>query len=346
MVAFTRRLLDTKQQKMKESFKGAIISFIAITGGFFLFIIIGLRIQAKSILKRIAFVHVATRNVVHGNFKPISYHSRYQDEIGDLIRAFNKMASELDFRQEQLIQSRKLAAIGTFSSGIAHELNNPLNNISLSADTLKEEYTELNEEEAVEIVDDIIFQTDRATEVVKNLLDFSRDKAPSMMPLNVKSIIAKTEKLIANELRIKAIWLEDYTQTNLPPVMGDMQKLQQVFLNLFVNSIHAMSDSEGGLIYIDAKEEPAGYIRINISDTGSGIAAENIERIFDPFYTTKEVGKGTGLGLSIVYGIVKKHGGYLEVKSKMNAGTTFSVFLPMAGYQKNSTADDDASRSH
>ena len=177
--------------------------------------------------------------------------------------------------------------------------------------------------------------------MVKNLLDFSRDKAPSTEPLDIKSVIAKTEKLIANELRINAIWLEDYTPSNLPLIMGDMQKLQQVFLNLFVNSIQAMSTSEGGLIHIDAKEESDGYIKINVSDTGAGIEAENVERIFDPFYTTKEVGKGTGLGLSIVYGIVKKHGGKLEVKSKMNAGTPFSLYLPIAGHEKTKTVGDD-----
>jgi two-component system NtrC family sensor kinase len=344
MVAFTSFLLDTKQQNIRNNFKITIFSFIAITGAFFIFIIVALQLQAKSVLDRIAFVHEATRSVVEGNFTPIVYNTAQQDEISDLIHAFNKMASELDIRQEQLIQSRKLAAIGTFSSGIAHELNNPLNNISLSADTLLEEYSTLDEEETIEIITDIITQTERATEVVKNLLDFSRDKAPSAQPLNIKAVIEKTEKLIANELRLNAIWLEDYTPDDLPRIMGDMQKLQQVFLNLFVNAIHAMP--EGGLIYIDAKEEPDGYIRINVSDTGPGIKPENLERIFDPFYTTKEVGKGTGLGLSIVYGIIKKHGGYIEVKSKMNIGTTFSICLPVISRPELISESGNASSSN
>jgi len=328
MVDFTRKLLDAKQQNIRTSLKLTIIGFIVLTGDFFFFVIIGLYFQARSVLDRIAFVQQATSNVLKGNFEPISCENVNQDEITDLIHAFNKMASELENRQEQLIQSRKLASIGTFSSGIAHELNNPLNNISLSADTLREEYSSLSEEEIREIIADIITQTDRATEVVKNLLDFSRDQPPSTKPLHIKQIVAATQKLIANELRLKAIWLEDYIPEDLPLVMGDMHKLQQVFLNLFVNSIYVMPD--GGLIFIDAREEKSGYVRVNVSDTGTGIEPEKVKHIFDPFFTTKEVGKGTGLGLSIVYGIVKKHGGYIEVKSKMNVGTMFSIYLPMA----------------
>lgn len=328
LVDFTKKLLDDKQMRIRDSFKLTICSFILITGLFFLFIIIGLRQQAKSILDRIAFIQKATKSVSEGNFEAIDSQSPEQDEITDLIHAFNKMASELDIKQEQLIQSRKLASIGTFSSGIAHELNNPLNNISLSADTLLEDSADLTEEESQEIITDIISETERASEVVKNLLDFSRDKKPSTQVLNIKDVLASTQKLIANELRLNSIWLEDYVPEILPPVLGDKQKLQQVFLNLFMNAIHVMP--EGGLIFLETiEEDPAGYIRININDTGSGIEPENIEHIFDPFYTTKEVGKGTGLGLSIVYGIIKKHGGYIEVKSKMNIGTTFSIILPI-----------------
>lgn len=328
MVMFSKKLLEDKQQRIRNYLKLTILSFILITGLFFVFIIIGLYSQARSLLERIAFIHEATKSVSKGSFQPIQYNKPEQDEITDLIHAFNKMASELDIRQEQLIQSRKLASIGTFSSGIAHELNNPLNNISLSTETLMEEGTDLTTEESQKILSDILNQTERATEVVKNLLDFSRDKKPLTQLLDVKKVIDSTKKLIANELRLNSIYLKDSVPESLPWIMGDMQKMQQVFVNLFVNSIHVMP--QGGTIYIDAHEEPEGYIRIDVKDTGTGIKPENIENIFDPFYTTKEVGKGTGLGLSIVYGIVQKHDGYIEVKSKMDVGTTFSIFLPVA----------------
>jgi signal transduction histidine kinase len=274
------------------------------------------------------YVQQATKDLLRGKFTPIVDNALKNDEVSNLILAFNKMGTEIEIKQEQLVQSRKLAAIGTFSSGIAHELNNPLNNISLSADALLEEYDELTAAEAKAIVIDIILQTERASEVVKDLLDFCRDKTPTSSRLNIKNVIKATTKLIANQLRLNSIWLEDYVPDNLPLVVGDHQKLQQVFLNLFVNAIHVMP--EGGLIHLDAKLEPEGYMRIDVNDTGTGIPPEKIEDIFDPFYTTKPVGQGTGLGLSIVYGIVKKHGGYIEVNSKINVGTTFAIYLPIA----------------
>ncbi|HDK43769.1 MAG TPA: two-component sensor histidine kinase, partial [Desulfobacteraceae bacterium] len=214
------------------------------------------------------------------------------------------------------------------SSGIAHELNNPLNNISLSADMLLEEYDDIPKDEAREILRDILAQTDRAGNIVRDLLDFTRDKKPTIRKLRICDVIAGAKKLIENELRLKAVHLETWKQPDLPYILGDEQKLQQVFLNLFVNAIHAMPD--GGLIHVDTHAGPEGFIRVDVSDTGAGIPQEKISNIFDPFFTTRRGGTGTGLGLSIVYEIVKKHGGYIEVESQVQAGTTFSIFLPVA----------------
>jgi len=326
MVDFSSNLLSLKQNRIKQGLKWTLYANIIVTGTFILVIMAIFKRQIMSILQRTSFLQQATKDLLNDNFTPIQVQNADQDEISALIKAFNNMAAELSTKQEQLVQSRKLAAIGTFSSGIAHELNNPLNNISLSADTLLEDYGELNEIETKEIISDIIAQTDRASKIVKNLLDFSRDKAPSMDKIRVKEITDATLKLIANLLRINSIWVEDYIPEDLPPISGDFQKLQQVFLNLFLNAIHVMPN--GGLIYLEAFRQN-DYIQINVGDTGSGIDPQHLDHIFDPFYTTKEVGKGTGLGLSIVYGILKKHGGYIEVKSKQNVGTTFSAFLPI-----------------
>ena len=329
LVDFVGNLLTIKQTRIRHKLKLILYSYIIVTGLFFFAIMLLFMMQVKSILQRMSFLQKAIRDLANDNFTPINNSTVENDEVSELLMAFNKMAGELNTKQNQLIQSRKLAAIGTFSSGIAHELNNPLNNISLSADTLLEEYSSLGAEEAKEILDDIMIQTDRASRIVKKLLDFSRDKTPETIRLNVKDVINSTIELIANQLKINSIWVEKYIPDDLPEINGDLQKLQQVFLNLFLNSIQVMPN--GGLIYLEASEEPKGYIRINVGDTGSGIATEHQEHIFDPFYTTKEVGKGTGLGLSIVYGIIKKHGGYIEVKSKINIGTTFSIYLPAAG---------------
>ena len=327
MSEFAENLLALEQARVRGELKRLLYSYIVVTGSFFFVVLLIFRLQVKSILQRVSFLQKATKDLVNDNFTPINDSSGRPDEISALIQAFNKMAVELNSKQDQLIQSRKLAAIGTFSSGIAHEMNNPLNNISLSADILLEDYDDLDEEAAKKILADIISQVDRVSDIVRNLLDFAREKKTSATSLNVKEVVNATTKLIANQLRINAIWLEDYIPEDLPLVNGDFQKLEQVFLNLFVNAIHAMP--EGGLIYLEAKCEPDGFIRINVGDTGHGIDSDYVGHIFDPFYTTKKVGKGTGLGLSIVYGIVKEHGGYVEVKSKLNVGTTFSIFLPI-----------------
>jgi signal transduction histidine kinase len=327
LVNLVNKFLTMKQTRIKKSLRLILGIYILVTAISISSILLFFKSQLKNVLQRLFFLQQATSDLVNDNFTPIVDTNERYDEVSELIQAFNNMATQLNIKQDHLIQSRKLAAIGTFSSGIAHELNNPLNNISLSTDTLLEEYNELDEAEAKEILSDIMIQTDRASKIVKNLLDFSRDKAFSAVRLNIKDVTDATIKLIANQLRINAIWLEDYIPKDLPEIKGDLQKLQQVFLNLFLNAIQVMP--EGGLIYLEATHTPDGYIKINVSDTGTGIAPKDQEHIFDPFYTTKEVGKGTGLGLSIVYGIVKKHGGYIEVKSKVNIGTTFSVYLPI-----------------
>lgn len=341
MVDFSQDLLNYKRELIHKDLEWIFVTFVTATGGFFLFIMGVFHMQVWNMLKRIAFVQKATRDVLKDKFTPLVDNAKKKDEVSDLIFAFNRMVSEIDARQEQLVRSRKLAAIGTFSSGIAHELNNPLNNISLSADTLREEAGDLSEEETREIVDDIIVQTERASEVVKNLLDFSRDKPPKVEPLRIKGVVDGTHKLLANQLMLNSIWLENYIREDLPLIKGDMQKLQQVFVNLFVNAIQAMPD--GGLIYVDAGVENEKYVKIIVNDTGPGIPPEKIGRIFDPFFTTKEVGAGTGLGLSIVYGIVRKHGGYVEVRSKVNVGTTFSIYLPIDNTEMTSKDEEDAS---
>jgi len=282
--------------------------------------------QTRSILHRLSILKQGTKNLAAGEFKKIELSHATPDEVSGLIENFNQMVEALEQKQEQLIQSKKMASIGTFSSGIAHEINNPLNNISLSADTLLEDIDSIDKEEIKDILTDIMDQTERASKIVRNLLDFSRARSSDREPLYVDFVLHKTTDLIANELRIHKIALHKDIADNLPRVNGDLHKLQQVFLNLIINAEQAIG--EYGRISVTARATGNDYIRIDIRDTGPGIAPENLDRIFDPFFTTKEAGKGTGLGLAIVYGIVEKHGGYVEVASKLAEGTTFSVYLP------------------
>lgn len=290
--------------------------------------------QVKNILNRLGSLKKATKSLAAGEFKPIPTLSA-PDEITQLIFNFNQMGEALEQKQEQLIQSKKMASIGTFSAGIAHEINNPLNNISLSTDTLLEEYDSIEEEERKEILNDIMAQTERASKIVRNLLDFSRAQSSETQSLYIDFILHKTTALIANELRIHKVFLKKDIADMMPQITGDLQQLQQVFLNLIINAEQAIGDS--GIIIVKSRATDNGFIRTDIIDNGPGIAQEHLEQIFDPFFTTKEAGRGTGLGLSIVYGIIEKHGGYIEVASTLGEGTTFSVYLPV--YSKNEDQD-------
>ena len=332
LVSTTAELVRRKRSNISRDFKDILFWFtfipavVFVCAGFLVFS------QTRRILTRLSSLRKATKDLAAGEFKVIETTDMSSDEISRLINNFNQMVVALKQKQEELIQSKKMASIGTFSSGIAHEINNPLNNISLSADTLIEEFDSMKEEEVLEILDDIMIQTERASKIVRNLLDFSRIQSAEMQPLDIRLILHKTAELIANELRIHKIVLNKDIADQLPLINGDMQKLQQVFLNLIINAEQAIG--EYGTITMKAWVTDKGFIRTDICDNGPGISQENLDQIFDPFFTTREAGKGTGLGLAIVYGIVKEHGGYIEVASTLGEGTSFSVYLPLYREQK------------
>jgi two-component system, NtrC family, sensor kinase len=269
----------------------------------------------------------AMEKIAEGDFTPIPEKEVVSEEFVPLFRAFNRMSHELEERQEQLVQARKISAIGTFTSGIAHELNNPVNNIVLSAEALKEGYDDLTREEALDMIRDVLVQSERASEIIKNLLDFSRSEQPEMLSVSIPSVIQNTLRLVRNQMLLSGVEAEVELSEDLPTVWGEYKSLQQVFLNLFLNAVQAMND--GGTLRIRARKSDDGdWARVEVTDTGQGIEPENLPHIFDPFFTTKEVGKGTGLGLSVTYGIVQKHGGAIDVKSDKGKQTTFTISLP------------------
>ena len=329
MVGFAQRLLDLKKQRIHDALISILYIPICVMIGLAALITVLFIWQAKRVMDRLAYVQQAAEGVAKGDYEAIQ-HIKSDDYASKLMRsAFSKMAEEIESRQEQLIESRKLVSIGTLTSGIAHELNNPLNNVSLTADTLLEEFGELSEVEAKEMLLDIINETSRASEVVRNLLDFSREDRQPMTRLKVAEVIRQTLKLVGNQLMLDHVRVISSIPDDLPDIRGDLHYLEQVFINLFMNATQAMP--EGGVLSISARSGPEGYVCVDVTDTGCGMSAETLERIFDPFYTTKPVGKGTGLGLSIIYGIVKKHGGFIEVKSEVDQGTTFSIHLLTMG---------------
>jgi len=331
MVDFANELITTKRHRIQKDIHRIGIIPVVFLISFIVFMVLILQLISKGILKPVALMQKATEEAAKGTFRPIVYESGREDEVTHLIETFNEMAKQLETKQEQLLQSRKMASIGTFTSGIAHELNNPLNNISLTAESLMEEFTEMSKEEASELMMEIIAQTERASQVVKNLLEFSRTERPLLLELSIDDVLDRTIKLIKNQIMVTGIQLKREDNENLPPIKGRRQDLQQAFINILLNSIQAMKDLSGeNIITIRTGPGPDGYIRIDFSDTGIGIKPEDMKHIFDPFYTTKPVGRGTGLGLSLVYGIIRTHGGYVEVKSEINIGTMFSIYLPIA----------------
>jgi len=327
MVMIAQNFLDVSKSYINRRLNKILIIPTLVVFLFGLILIVLLIVLTFIILKQMAFIQKATKKIAQGNFSyiPVKKHS-----FASIVEAFNRMIKELELRQEQLLKERKLAAVGTLTSGIAHELNNPLNNISLIVESLLEEFDELNKEECIEMLYEVLGEVDRASSVVKNLLEFSRRKKSQAFELiDLADIIDVTIRLVQNQLTLSNIKLKKHISENIPKIKGNSDSLKQVFVNLFLNAIQAMPEG-GSLAVVVSPDANKGFVSVQVADTGVGIPQDVMDRIFDPFYTTKPVGIGTGLGLSIVYGIVKKHGGYIEVQSEQGKGTTFTVFLPAA----------------
>jgi two-component system NtrC family sensor kinase len=268
----------------------------------------------------------ATQRFASGDFLPITPRRKYRDEFSHLVIALNHMMYELDKRQKLLVESHKLRAIGNLTAGVAHELNNPLNNIILTSEILKDSYHELSNEEIDDMVNDLVTQGERAQRVVKNLLDFARES--ETRTVHIDRLIDDTLQLAKNQIKISKIKLEVRLKPNLPPLYGDRELLKQVFLNLFINAIDAMPS--GGVLTVEAEEEKKiGFMAIKVIDTGCGIPGHILNSIFNPFFTTKSTGQGTGLGLAVSRSIIEQHGGDIEVESKPNEGARFTVHLPI-----------------
>lgn len=267
-----------------------------------------------------------TQRIAKGDFTPVKPMRKYRDEFTTVEVAINRMLRELESRQNSLIESHKLRAVGILTAGVAHELNNPLNNIMLTAHSLLEEYDELSREEHADMINDIIQETDRSRAIVHNLLDFTRENKSVMQPLDLSLLLSETAKLAFNQARVRGVAIQLDIEPELPPIRGDRQQLKQVFLNLVLNALDAVD--KGGRIQFRARKQPNHRITVEVEDNGCGIPPDVLPNIFDPFFTTKPVGKGTGLGLSVSHGIISNHGGRIEVSSEQGHYTRFTVTLP------------------
>jgi signal transduction histidine kinase len=262
--------------------------------------------------------------------------------IASLSRAFNYVIRQLELRQGQLVRSEKLAALGTLLSGVAHELNNPLSNISSSCEILAEEIEGGDGAFKRELLEQIDGETWRARRIVRSLLDYARGRDFRKEAVLVAPLIEDTLRLIKGRIAA-GVHVERHVRDELA-IVGDKQRLQQMLLNLIGNAVEAVGGT--GEIAIAARRldtgqapAPAGalvfgqcgdgaVLEIEVRDSGHGIAPDVLPRIFDPFFTTKDVGQGMGLGLFVVFEIVEEHGGSIAVASEPGKGTAFFVRLP------------------
>ncbi len=363
------------QQLLSSSQRILIISIVILSVSV---ISIG-QILSRMVVRPLKSLEESMGVIAEGKFERVAIDSKDR-EIVSLTKAFNKMLKQLELHERHLIQSEKLASLGTLLSGVAHELNNPLSNISSSNQILMEELKEglgsgiagrdkaaSAEESAAGIAPDLRFssldpefilelssqindQTDRARNIVRSLLDFSRDREFKKERVSLRKIIEETIQFVKGQVPTNvAVTLavpDDIV------IVADKQRMQQVFLNLIKNAIEAIT-SNVGLVSIKAEKRRAmddfddekigisNYLKyrgkctldqdtvdIEIRDNGSGIPLDLVPKVFDPFFTTKDVGKGSGLGLFIVHEIIEEHDGCIAVDSEPGKGTAFLIRLP------------------
>jgi len=253
--------------------------------------------------------------------------------MGDLRETTAEMQrreQELRDKQEQLVQAGKLATLGELTTGVAHELNNPLNNTGLFVGNAID-LIELGAPDKGQIVRELrhaMQQVGKATEIISHLRTFGRAAPFSREPISLRQVIERALSLMREQLRLREIEVALHLGPEEPVVVGNPIQLEQVFINLLTNARDAVADSPRKAIRISDSVGAEG-VEVALTDTGPGIPPGLERRIFDPFFTTKEVGKGTGLGLSITYGIVKEHGGTISVTSRPGEGATFLLQLPL-----------------
>jgi len=242
-----------------------------------------------------------------------------------IIHVAKEITEEKHIR-EQLLQSEKMAAVGSLVSGVAHELNNPLSGVIGFSELLLDNQQDAKLKKSLERIRD---EANRAAKIVRNLLTFARKHKPESVMVDINSVLEKTLELRAYELRVNKIKVVSDLAKGLPPTLADPNQLVQVFMNIITNAEQAMRESHGKGTLSIRTVKAAGNIRLTFEDDGPGIAPANLKKIFDPFFTTKPVGKGTGLGLSICHGILKEHGGTIDATSAVGKGTTFIIELPI-----------------
>ena len=320
------------EQKYRDIERRTILIFLAITvvGAFIALALAYL--LSRGISGSIGRLASASRELAHGNLDARADVTS-NDELRELAESFNAMASALKKRDEQLkafaqnriMESERLAMIGQLAAGVARELNNPLQGIVAYSHLLLEKAPD--DDPMRSSLQKIVTQADRSKDIIRGLLDFSRQTKPQKMMSNINHILLECLSLVEKQPLFHNIEIEKDFVGNLPLISVDPSQIQQVFMNMIINAAEAMEGN--GRLTLETRFDPVDKtVDVIFTDTGHGIREEDMPQLFDPFFTTKEVGHGTGLGLAISYGIVRKHRGTITVESEIGKGTTFIISLP------------------
>ncbi|MEE9503848.1 MAG: ATP-binding protein, partial [Thermodesulfobacteriota bacterium] len=245
------------------------------------------------------------------------------------LREKMKIERELQDVQVRLLQSEKMASLGSLAAGVAHEINNPMGGILIYASLLMEDF-EASNDPRVQDLKKIVDEATRCKEIVKSLLEFGRQTESRFEPIDINKAILDGLFFLENQVLFHDVTIVKRLDSSLPLFKGDSNQLKQVFMNMMVNAAEAMSDKGGSLTIATGSSPDQSSSIISFQDTGMGISPEIQSKVFDPFFTTKAVGKGTGLGLSTSYGIIQSHHGNIEVESEMGKGATFTIILPVS----------------
>jgi two-component system, NtrC family, sensor kinase len=324
LVAFERFRILEIITTLKTQLLITLLVFLAFMG-FLIYIV------SRKIIMPLRVIENTTKRIAQGDFQPLPVLDT-RDETQRVVEAFNRMVAELERRQDQLVQGKKMSSLGVLTAGIAHQLNNPLNNISTSCQIILEELDHSDQDFVRKMLTNVEQEVYRARDIVKGLLEFSRVREFSLKPIPLEDVVKRSIRLISSQVPPGIDIVEEVPWDLVLEL--DAQRMQEVLLNLMMNATQAIKETPG-VIRIAASADPTHHEAvITIEDTGVGIPKEELDRVFDPFFTTKEVGVGTGLGLSIVYGIIEKHHGRIAVESKEGEGTRFIIRMPYNPYVK------------
>ncbi|MHC4206289.1 MAG: two-component system sensor histidine kinase NtrB [Planctomycetota bacterium] len=280
-----------------------------------------------------------------GEERIIAWHNTIlKDKTGNIIGTLSsgEDITERKLTEAELLRSEKLASVGQLAAGVAHEVNNPLAGILVYIKLLlkKFEQQKLQTEDTKKQLEKIGKETERCSRIIKNLLDFSRQTEVTLRPVDINKVIEATFEIIGHQISLDNIKTEEKLFPSLPLIQVDFDQIQQALMNIMLNAAQAMPDG-GDLTITTSVAESVKIgnsirdaVRIDISDTGVGIPKENLDKLFTPFFTTKEKGKGVGLGLSVVHGIIERHHGKITIESNPIDGTTFSIYLGIIDEEK------------